>query len=77
MEYKVSPLILRSVINVALRMAEGRGILGEAWPLVDKALVKDESFKADSHRMQVWSLAQFFLFFLFLIIIDLPRRRNQ
>jgi len=53
MEYKVSPLILRSVINVALRMAEGRGILGEAWPLVDKALVKDESFKADSHRMQV------------------------
>ena len=77
MEYQVSPQILRSVINVALRMAEGRGILGEVWPLVDKALVKDESFKADSHRMQVWSLAQFFLFFLFLIIKDLPRRPNQ
>ena len=63
MEYKVSPLILRSVINVALRMAEGRGILGEAWSLVDKALVKDESFKADSHRMQVWSLTRIFLIF--------------
>ena len=52
-DYKVPPVIFRYAINMVVRATDGADMFSEAIPVIEKALEKDESLKADSHKLHV------------------------